>query len=178
MDITIPSIICHLQESHSEMLGKSQGSRSRDQSLSPHTARVPNAAGSCLRRSPPPASLQSLLQALRQVLSVPPRRTLQTRPALFSCPRGSRCPGSSWAPGPRMGCCLQSQRPQVSSQKAREAAPSLLRRASGRAPRPKRGAAGRGGRGSGGWGTRRGRSRSARPPRYLSPNNVATRGEH
>lgn len=43
-----------------------------------------------------------------------------------------------------MGCCLQSQRPQVSSQRAREAAPSLLRRASGRAPRPKRGAAGGG----------------------------------
>lgn len=69
----IPGIICYLQESHSEMLSSSQGSGSKDQSLGPHPARVPNAAGSCLRRSPPPATLQSLLQALRQVLSMPPK---------------------------------------------------------------------------------------------------------
>lgn len=30
-----------------------------------------------------------------------PRKTLQTRPAHFSCPGGSRRPGSSWAPEPR-----------------------------------------------------------------------------
>ncbi|XP_030656834.1 zinc finger X-linked protein ZXDB-like isoform X2 [Nomascus leucogenys] len=48
-----------------------------------------------------------------------PRKTLQTRPAHFSCPGGSRRPGSSWAPEPRMGCCLQSQLPQVSFQRAR-----------------------------------------------------------
>lgn len=69
----IPGILCYLQESHSEMLSRSQGSGSKDQSLGPHPARVPNAAGSCLRRSPPPATLQSLLQALRQVLSMPPK---------------------------------------------------------------------------------------------------------
>lgn len=40
--LTIPGIICHLQESHSEILGRSQGSRSRDQSLGPGPDRVPN----------------------------------------------------------------------------------------------------------------------------------------
>lgn len=43
-----------------------------------------------------------------------------------------------------MGCRLQSQLPQVSSLRDQEAVPSLLRRASGRAPRPRRGAAGAG----------------------------------
>lgn len=76
-----------------------------------------------------------------------------------------------------MGCCLQSQSTQVSSQRVPESAPSLLRLADGRAPRPKRGAE-RGRARERGWGTRRGRSRSARPRCYLSANNVATRGEH
>lgn len=40
--MTIPGIICHLQESHSEILGSSQGSRSKAQSHGPRPARVPN----------------------------------------------------------------------------------------------------------------------------------------
>lgn len=78
-----------------------------------------------------------------------PRRTLQSRPA----PRGSGRPGSSRAPAPRTGCCLQSPWPQVSSRRDREALPSLFRRrASHRAPRPRRGAAGRAGGARGGGG--------------------------
>ncbi|XP_011913346.1 PREDICTED: uncharacterized protein LOC105584860 isoform X2 [Cercocebus atys] len=117
-----------------------------------------------------------------------PRKTLQTRPAHFSCPGGSRRPGSSWAPEPRMGCCLQSQLPQVSFQRARRllqvcsAGQAAARRVLGGG---RRGARAEGGEGKDagagdvvGGGTVRGRSRSARPRRYLSPNNVATRGEH
>lgn len=84
---------------------------------------------------------------------MPPRRTLQTRPALFSCPRGSRRPGSSWAPGSRMGCCLQSQWPQVSSQRPREAAPSFAPAGErSRAPSEEGGGGGRGGEGMGAGG--------------------------
>ena len=144
--------------------GRSQASRSRDPSLGPHPARGPNTAGSRLRRSSPPATLQSFLQTLRQVLSLHPRTTLQTRPALSPALRDPDALASSWTPGPRMGCSLHSRSPQVSSQRARQAAPSLLRRRmSGSAPGPRRGAAGGagGGRGEGGcgrWGTRRGSS--------------------
>jgi hypothetical protein len=107
-----------------------------------------------------------------------PGRTLQTRPVLVPCPE------EPWqAPGSRTETrmLLQSRLPQVSSRRGRQAALSLLCPASRRAPVRGGGRRGRGGKDAGaGWGVvgRRGRSRSARPRRYLSPYNSATRRQH
>lgn len=133
------------------MLGRSQRSGSRDQSLGPHPARVPNAAGNCLRHSPPPATLQSLLQALRQVLSWP-RRGLSKPGQLF--PPAPEDPDALAAPG------LQKREWDAASSPNR---PKFLPRGSRRplqvccgwrtAARPvRRGGRRGGGRGSGGLG--------------------------
>lgn len=153
--MTIPGIICHLQESHSEILG-----RSRDQSLGLRPDRVPNC-----RQLPKAFSASSHAAIFAPGTAAgslrAPEGDAPNRASSLFLPPGIQtpCPGRSWAPGPRMGCCLQSQLPQVSSQRGRETVPSLLRLASGRAPRPRRGEAGGacrgrrgGGRERGGWG--------------------------
>lgn len=158
--MTIPGIICHLQESHSEILGRSQGFGSRDQSLGPRPDRVPNC-----RQLPKAFSASSHAAIFAPGTAAgslrAPEGDAPNRASSFFLPPGIQtpCPGRSWAPGPRMGCCLQSQLPQVSSQRDRETVPSLLRLASGRAPRPRKGEAGGacrgrrgGGRERGGWG--------------------------
>lgn len=164
--MTIPGIICHLQESHS-------GTILRSPALVPNCRQLPKAvAASSHAAIFAPGTAAGSLHAPEQ-----------DAPNAAS-PRGSRCPGGSWAPGTGTGCCLQSQLPQVSSQRDREAVPSLLRRASRRAPGARRGAAGCAGGGRGGGGQARGGGgpggggAGARPQRYLSPNNVATRGVH
>lgn len=147
-----------------------------------------SAAGSCLRRPPPSATLQSLLQALRQVLSMPPGRLSKPGQLISPAPED---PDALAAPG------LQNQEWDAASNPN---CPKFLSRGPGgcskfalpgKRPRGVSWEGGGGGRGRragrgrtrepGMWwggGTVRGRSRSARPRRYLSPNNVATRGEH
>lgn len=69
MDMTIPTLICHLQASHSEMLGGPKGPGPHNSSVVPNQLRFPNTEGVLHSQ----LGCNPFLQALRQVLPMSPK---------------------------------------------------------------------------------------------------------
>lgn len=157
--MTIPTLICHLQVSHSEMLGswstqQSCGSLRGSGSLTPKAlSRASQAAILCFRHC-------------GRFSPSPQRQTLGSLPPPLPLPKPND-PAASPLWVPRWGCSISSNRPRVSRQGRRRLGSKFARTGSswGR---------GRGGReprvGVGGGGA------GARPRSYLALSNAAARG--